>query len=292
MSDIVEYQEKGTTIAVAQPQFLDAMRPAQKLAFATEMADALKPVLQAKGLIKHLNPRNPDDEYIELEGWQTVAALGGMACKIEWCRPVEDGFEARAVVVRTDTGIEVGAGESRCTRSESKWRQRDDYAISGMAQTRAQSRALRGVLAWVTVLAGFKPTPAEEMPDYEPAKPAQAAPVVQPPPKPAKASPAPKDGQETEPTLSREGKKELWNKIVECAANIPKSYVFSALGRATGGRILTLEGIKHGSNRDAQNCLTALQLAEEEFDAERTAAQDAHLVGNAKDGFIQDEIPL
>src|SRR3990167_8087954 len=32
-----------------------------------------------------------------------------------------------------------------------------------MAQTRASAKALRQILAWVVVLAGFKPTPAEEV---------------------------------------------------------------------------------------------------------------------------------
>jgi hypothetical protein len=32
-----------------------------------------------------------------------------------------------------------------------------------MAQTRACAKALRNVLAWVVVLAGYAPTPAEEM---------------------------------------------------------------------------------------------------------------------------------
>jgi len=40
-----------------------------------------------------------------------------------------------------------------------------------MAQTRAGAKALRNVLAWVAVLAGYKPTPAEEIVDVIPEKP-------------------------------------------------------------------------------------------------------------------------
>jgi hypothetical protein len=36
-----------------------------------------------------------------------------------------------------------------------------------MAQTRASSKALKGATGWLMVLAGYKPTPAEEMPDDE-----------------------------------------------------------------------------------------------------------------------------
>jgi len=37
------------------------------------------------------------------------------------------------------------------------------FQLRSMAQTRAAAKALRNALAWVVVLAGYKPTPAEEM---------------------------------------------------------------------------------------------------------------------------------
>jgi hypothetical protein len=38
------------------------------------------------------------------------------------------------------------------------------FQLRSMAQTRAGSKALRNALAWVVVLAGYRPTPAEELP--------------------------------------------------------------------------------------------------------------------------------
>lgn len=59
------------------------------------------------------------------------------------------------------------------------------FQLRSMAQTRACAKALRNVLAWVVVLAGYKPTPAEEMTGYEPvtAKAAEhePAPTIQQP---------------------------------------------------------------------------------------------------------------
>ena len=40
------------------------------------------------------------------------------------------------------------------------------FQLRSMAQTRACAKALRNVLAWVVVLAGYRPTPAEEL-DYD-----------------------------------------------------------------------------------------------------------------------------
>jgi len=42
------------------------------------------------------------------------------------------------------------------------------FQLRSMAQTRAGAKALRNALAWVVVLAGYKPTPAEEMDGAEP----------------------------------------------------------------------------------------------------------------------------
>jgi hypothetical protein len=39
------------------------------------------------------------------------------------------------------------------------------FQLRSMAQTRAAAKCLRNVLAWVVVMAGYKPTPAEEMTD-------------------------------------------------------------------------------------------------------------------------------
>jgi hypothetical protein len=65
-----------------------------------------------------------------------------------------------------------------------------EFQLRSMAQTRAGSKALRNVLAWVAVLAGYKPTPAEEMDGVisaQAAKPAQQAYT----PRPASSAPRP-----------------------------------------------------------------------------------------------------
>jgi hypothetical protein len=75
-------------------------------------------------------------------------------------------YEAR-VEARTVSGLLVGTGEATCSRKESRWAQADDYAVKSMAQTRATSKALKAATGWLMVLAGYKATPAEEMPDEE-----------------------------------------------------------------------------------------------------------------------------
>lgn len=54
------------------------------------------------------------------------------------------------------------------------------FQLRSMAQTRACAKALRNVLAWVVVLAGYAPTPAEEMTGDEPQQ--AASPIKKPQP--------------------------------------------------------------------------------------------------------------
>jgi hypothetical protein len=66
------------------------------------------------------------------------------------------------------------------------------FQLASMAQTRANAKALRNVLAWVAVLAGYKPTPAEELTD--------AGPRNEPSPRPAPAPVVDAEGFANDPT--------------------------------------------------------------------------------------------
>jgi hypothetical protein len=81
-----------------------------------------------------------------------------------------DGFDWEACVeVRTTAGAVVGRAEAMCSREESTWAQRDEYAVRSMAETRAESRAYRRAVGWIVGIAGYSPTPAEEVPPQHPA---------------------------------------------------------------------------------------------------------------------------
>jgi hypothetical protein len=72
-------------------------------------------------------------------------------------------FGFKASFHATKNGNPVGWGEGRCTRGEASKVHQDDYALSSMAQTRGQSRALGAPLKFVVKLAGYETTPAEEL---------------------------------------------------------------------------------------------------------------------------------
>lgn len=160
-------------------------KPEAVIAEARDAANALKKLLDAKP-----NPVKMNGEtYLEFEDWQTLGKFYGVAVKVASTAYIEyggvRGFEARAVVVDMRTGTEISAAEAMCLNDEDKWSTRSKYEwktvqgvrvkekvgeepvplfqLKSMAQTRACAKALRNVLAWVVVLAGYKPTPAEEL---------------------------------------------------------------------------------------------------------------------------------
>jgi hypothetical protein len=165
----------STEVDVYEPQtpagLFGTSDPDQVVARAVKVADALERVIRDKKLIAKIRMK----EHVLVEGWTLLGSMLGVFPVLIWTHQLEDGWEAR-VEARTLDGRVVGAAESECLRSESRWAKADDYAIRSMAATRATSKALRQPLGFVITLAGFDPTPAEEMPDTEP-EPTRRSPV-------------------------------------------------------------------------------------------------------------------
>ncbi len=141
------------------------VRPAEIIARAQEQAKALMDIVEQQKLFAAIQGK----KYLTVEAWQLLAAFNGLSIVIEETKRITDedggeGWEARCVIYNSQ-GREVGAGEAQCMNNESKatWRKADDYARRSMAQTRATSKACRTILSFVVVLAGYEPTPFEEM---------------------------------------------------------------------------------------------------------------------------------
>lgn len=161
--------------------------PVEVLRQAVEVANALAPAIRnikdSEGkpkLISTISGR----EHIRVEGWTLLGSMLGVFPVPTWTRKLTnpEGWEAR-VEARTLGGHMVSAAESQCTRDEKMWGweptgrngrkldPRDDHALRSMAQTRATSKALKLPLGFVMSLAGFDPTPAEEMPPSDSSQP-------------------------------------------------------------------------------------------------------------------------
>jgi hypothetical protein len=134
--------------------------PATALARMTEVAKLLFTVVEDRRLYATISGR----KHLLVSAWTTLGAMLGLFPIVAWTRLNEtgDGYLAR-VEVRTRDGQLVGAAEAECSRAERAWKNRDPFALRSMASTRATSRALRGPLEQVVVLAGYEAAGAEEM---------------------------------------------------------------------------------------------------------------------------------
>lgn len=94
-----------------------------------------------------------------------------------------DGYSWECRVEVFKDGALIASGDGMCSRTEQTWRDRDDFALRGMAQTRGTSRAIAGAAKWIVALAGYATTPAEEYGAHEAptGPPAEAGPAYGPP---------------------------------------------------------------------------------------------------------------
>lgn len=136
--------------------------PSIVLSEAAKAAAALNDVIKKKSKPVIIN----GEPYLEFEDWQTLGRFYGYSVRTYGAQEVTldgvKGFKAVADLLDVNGNV-VGGSESFCMRDEPKWKDRPTFQLASMAQTRAGSKALRNKLSWVAVLAGYRPTPAEEL---------------------------------------------------------------------------------------------------------------------------------
>lgn len=132
------------------------------LAEAAKAASALRDVIERKDKKVVINGKT----FLQFEDWQTLGRFYGVTAAARETTYIEQGrvrgYECHAEAIRAD-GQVISAAQAMCMDDESKWSDKPLFQLRSMAQTRAQAKALRNVLAWVVVMAGYAPTPAEEM---------------------------------------------------------------------------------------------------------------------------------
>ncbi len=140
------------------------LTPQQQIDKGAEMAKLLSQVVNQADLAKSFGGKK---KHLEYEAWQTIGQFFQATPVTEWTRPIKDGekivgWEAKVNIVNAE-GRTIASAENMCMRDEPNWRDKPNYALRSMAQTRTASKAYRSVFAFVAVLAGYSATPAEEM---------------------------------------------------------------------------------------------------------------------------------
>jgi hypothetical protein len=166
-----ELQPAGPGESIAQT--ILALPPAQAQAViehAAAVAKVFHNTIRDAGLIETLDTKDGPKPHIKEAGWSLLSGLLGAHVEVTEPEPVDFRGQGRSAaigwrvlaIVRDTSGRELAADWGMCLRSERRWAGSDDYAVMGMAGTRAARRAQSRAFGWIVRLAGLEPTPAEE----------------------------------------------------------------------------------------------------------------------------------
>ncbi len=153
------------TTDLARQDRITPERFTEQISWAHEKAAQLRKVVDEQRLSVKIGP----SEHLRVEAWQTIAKGYGCSASSEVTELHKDkdgkviGVTARSKVIDNGSGIVVGGADSFCFADEEGKGDQSVAQLAGMAQTRSISRGLKQVFSWVVVLAGYDPTPAEEL---------------------------------------------------------------------------------------------------------------------------------
>ena len=143
---------------------IEATSPNDVVVRATGMAKTLADIITSRKLYTTINGK----KYVQVEGWSTLGAMMGVLPReVEVVERENGDFEATVELIRTSDCAVVGRASSIVSSDEKLWKTRERYARRSMAVTRATGKAYRLGFSWIMSLAGYEPTPAEEMPVEE-----------------------------------------------------------------------------------------------------------------------------
>lgn len=165
------------------------------LGAAAALAGEVAKIVRANGLSRRFGGQK---EHVYVEGWLTISRVQNEEphAKVEEViRDAQGNETIRARGWLTDRhGRVVAEAEAYVSTEEPNWKGKPFYARASMAQTRAIAKAMRLRHAWVMVMAGYDPTPAEEIdglyqqnagPHEQPSNPPKPLVRQNPQPKPA-----------------------------------------------------------------------------------------------------------
>ena len=143
-----------------------------KIGVATKVATSLKHVIQTQGLAVQIG-KGDNNTYVTAEGRETLGTMLGCTPYVEEVVELEVPGKNKAYFAYKAT-VSIRQGDQILSRAsamaERNNMQSDRPSVYSMAQTRALGKAYRMAFSWIIKMAGYQPTPAEEMPRFDRAK--------------------------------------------------------------------------------------------------------------------------
>lgn len=176
--ELVRQEEQQVTLpdyAILNPE----IPMSAKVEVATKVANTLAPLVREQGLaVKGLNKKNPEAEYVMVEGWEVLGTFLGIVPVTTIIEEIKNkhghtvGYKARGTlyqnpIIKNDEIVGGNVIARAEAQADNSGFQKEMFAIASMAQTRALGKAYRMGLSWIMKMAGFEGTPAEEMPKFK-----------------------------------------------------------------------------------------------------------------------------
>ena len=159
-NELVLQQTKAP--APVPPSLLD-MPPKLMAAAISDMASVLNDIIDKQEMFVKISGK----KHVKVDGWCTLGTFLGVLPVEEEVKEEGRGWYAKVNLVNKNNGMVIGGASSICTRDENRWKDAPDYAVRSMAVTRATGKAYRLAFSWIMCMAGYNPTPYEEMPHEE-----------------------------------------------------------------------------------------------------------------------------
>ena len=142
-----------------------------KIEVATKVAKSLQRVIEEQKLAIEIPSKQGPQMYVTAEGWEVLGTMLGCTPYVEEVVEIPTNgpqFQYKATVsIRQGDNI-LSRASAMAERNNI---QKDRPSVYSMAQTRALGKSYRMALSWIIKMAGYEPTPAEEMPYTQQKKP-------------------------------------------------------------------------------------------------------------------------
>jgi hypothetical protein len=128
---------------------------------ATKIANVLSDIIEKQKLFTNIQGK----KHVRVDAWCALGNFLGVVPREVQVKELEDGsYEAEVELLRWSDGTRIGGASALCSVTEKRWGSADKYARRSMSVTRATGKAFRLAFSWIICLAGYEPTPSEEMP--------------------------------------------------------------------------------------------------------------------------------
>jgi hypothetical protein len=135
------------------------LTPVDRLKNEQQIAKTLVDFVNQSGMVVSIK----GNKYLKAETWNFLFRQFGYRPVITKTGKIDQTtYKARCEVYDKDDKI-VTSGDAICSKNEASKRAFDDYALLSMAETRALAKAGRLAFGYIVSLAGYSPTPAEEI---------------------------------------------------------------------------------------------------------------------------------